>query len=63
MMLNTDMELGYDIDVDNTGEGTQCKIGNGQLRCSRSSTYNLVAIYANVRESYKCYSSINIIKL
>ena len=29
-MLNTDMELAYDIDVDNTGKGTQCKIGNGQ---------------------------------
>ena len=65
MMLNTDMELAYDIDVDNTGKGTQCKIGNGEdeSRCSKSSTHTFVAIYANVREYHTCFSSIIIIKL
>ena len=28
MLLNTDMQLGYDIDVDNYGFGTQCIVGN-----------------------------------
>ena len=63
MMLNTDMEIMYDIDVDNFKNGTQCVIGtdpsiNQQIVCSshghkrqscpKSSTANLVAIYAKV---------------
>ena len=63
MMLNTDMEIMYDIDVDNFKNGTQCVIEtdpsiNQQIVCSshrdkrhacpKSSTANLVAIYAKV---------------
>ena len=60
MLLNTDMELAYDIDVDNTGNGTQCKIGNAQdqPRCSNSSTHIYVASYANVREKHTCLMNI-----
>lgn len=62
-MLNTDIELAYDIDVDNTGKGTQCVIGNrlernrfffkkkkgnGPQQCKEAATKNLVATYARV---------------
>ena len=49
--MNTDLELAYDIDVDNKGNGTQCEIGNDtkeQLSCPIASTMELVEIYAKV---------------
>ena len=62
MMLNTDIELAYDIDVDNTGNGTQCIIGNSEdklLRekrkesiCRKSNTHSYVALYAKVRDVF-----------
>ena len=51
-MLNTDIELAFDIDVDNTGKGTQCVIGNvrrrGRQPCKEAPTKKLVDIYARV---------------
>ena len=68
MMLNTDIELAYDIDVDNTGNGTQCVIGEvaevgqgsitprpGNVRstpCTEADTKNLVASYAGVNSVF-----------
>ena len=54
-MLNTDMELAYDIDVDNTGSGTQCVIGGGQTPCEKADTKNLVATYAGVGKTFVIY--------
>ena len=50
MMLNTDMELAYDIDVDNY-RGTQCsKNGDEEAMagCKRSTSYDTVVSYARV---------------
>ena len=65
MMLNTDIELAYDIDVDNTGNGTQCIIRSSEdklLRvkgkesiCRKSNTYSYVALYAKVSEHFFVY--------
>ena len=46
-MLNTDVELVYDIDVDNYGAGTTCTIPS---TCAEASTKSLVAAYANVSQ-------------
>ena len=53
LMLNTDMELVYDIDVDNFGDGTDCTVVVGgdetdTSACSIASTASLVQTYANV---------------
>ena len=51
MLLNTDLELAYDIDVDNEGSGTQCKIQKvvtPQHTCPIANTKSLVEKYANV---------------
>jgi hypothetical protein len=50
-LLNTDIELAYDIDVDNSGSGTQCLMGvaaDGATddACSEATTKDLVATYA-----------------
>ena len=47
LMLNTDVELVYDIDVDNYGAGTTCTI---PLTCAEASTKSLVDSYANVSQ-------------
>ena len=62
-MLNTDMELAYDIDVDNFGDGTDCEVVVGYqpdneanscvctsqpTNCNSAETFELVQIYANV---------------
>ena len=62
-MLNTDMELAYDIDVDNFGDGTECEIVVGYrpddeanscvctsqpTNCISAETFDLVQTYANV---------------
>jgi len=44
LMLNTDVELIYDIDVDNYGAGTTCTIPS---TCAEASTKSLVESYAN----------------
>ena len=60
-MLNTDIELAYDIDVDNTGSGTQCVIGKGlsvrkrSAPCEKADTKNLVATYAGVGKTFVIY--------
>ena len=46
-MLNTDVELVYDIDVDNYGAGTTCTIPNS---CPEAATKSLVEAYANVSQ-------------
>ena len=49
LMLNTDVELVYDIDVDNYGNGTTCKMNAGSDHaCAESSTKALVESYASV---------------
>ena len=48
-MLNTDVELIYDIDVDNYGAGTKCTIPS---TCAEASTKSLVESYANVRTNW-----------
>ena len=53
LMLNTDMELVYDIDVDNFGDGTDCTVVVGgdetdASACSIASTASLVQTYADV---------------
>ena len=49
MLLNTDMELAFDIDVDNTGHGSLCTPGGDQINgCPEASTRSLVAAYATV---------------
>ena len=53
LMLNTDMELVYDIDVDNFGDGTDCNVVVGgdetdASACSIASTASLVQTYADV---------------
>ena len=63
MMLNTDMELAYDIDVDNSGNGTKCvipsqdkkrtkskQINFGTINCPVAVTKKLVTMYAKVRK-------------
>ena len=57
MMLNTDMELVYDIDVDNFGVGTECNIVVGGdttdgSACSISDTASLVQTYADVNTTF-----------
>ena len=47
LMLNTDVELVYDIDVDNYGAGTTCTIPS---TCAEASTKSLVESYANVSQ-------------
>merc|ERR1711962_1361087 len=50
MMLNTDMALAYDIDVNNTGDGTQCQIFKDfdrQGSCSTADTWSFVKLYSN----------------
>ena len=62
-MLNTDMELAYDIDVDNFGDGTTCEVVVGYVEddessscvcssqpsnCNSAETFELVQTYANV---------------
>ena len=62
-MLNTDMELAYDIDVDNFGDGTDCEVVVGYqpdneanscvctsqpTNCNSAETFELVQTYANV---------------
>ena len=50
LMLNTDVELVYDIDVDNYGNGTTCKMNAASDHaCAESSTKGLVESYASVR--------------
>ena len=54
MMLNTDIELAFDIDVDNQGAGTTCEIparssGMKFGECPEAKTLDLVKVYANVR--------------
>ena len=56
MMLNTDVELAFDIDVDNQGAGTTCEIPsrNSGMKigvCPEAKTMDLVKVYANVRYS------------
>ena len=52
MLLNTDMELAYDIDVDNAGVGTQCLIPFDAITqdidniCNEASTKQWVDLYA-----------------
>ena len=63
LMLNTDMELAYDIDVDNFGDGTTCEVVVGYVEddessscvcssqpsnCNSAETFELVQTYANV---------------
>ena len=49
LMLNTDVELVYDIDVDNYGNGTTCKMNAASDHaCAESSTKGLVESYASV---------------
>ena len=53
VMLNTDMELVYDIDVDNFGEGTECTVVVGGdttdvNACAIADTATLVQTYADV---------------
>jgi hypothetical protein len=61
IMLNTDMELAYDIDVDNSGSGTKCmipsheektkksnQITSGTINCPVAVTKKLVTMYAKV---------------
>ena len=53
LMLNTDLELVYDIDVDNFGDGTDCTVVVGgdetdASACSIASTASLVQTYADV---------------
>ena len=48
-MLNTDVELVFNIDVDSTGSGTQCILG---FNCEAAGTKNLVATYARVRKLF-----------
>ena len=50
MMLNTDMELYYDIDVDADKGTTTCSIvaTDDLPACSRSATADLVDLYATV---------------
>ena len=49
LMLNTDVELVYDIDVDNYGNGTTCKMNAAsEHACAESSTKRLVESYASV---------------
>ena len=62
MLLNTDMELLYDIDVDNAGKGTQCVIplfdtesekkGVDRPFCKPANTKNLVEVYARSEEFF-----------
>ena len=47
MMLNTDIELYYDIDV-NAYEGTTCSATDGLSACTKADTANLVGLYASV---------------
>jgi len=52
LMLNTDLELVYDIDVDNFGDGTDCTVVVGgdetdASACSIASTASLVQTYAD----------------
>ena len=49
LMLNTDVELVYDIDVDNYGNGTTCNMNAASDHaCAESSTKGLVESYASV---------------
>ena len=53
LMLNTDMELAYDIDVDNFGDGTTCHLIERSRetdinQCEIADTFDLVRTYANV---------------
>ena len=51
-MLNTDMELAYNIDVDKL-KGTKCVIGNHGPGnpCARSDSFERVEAYAKVSKS------------
>ena len=54
MMLNTDIELAFDIDVDNQGAATTCEIPSRSSglkfgKCPEAETMDLVKVYANVR--------------
>ena len=59
-MLNTDMELAYDIDVDLVA-GTTCVLGDAIERetgvvgtdCTKATTYDLVKTYADVMTNLK----------
>ena len=62
MFLNTDMELLYDIDVDNAGTGTQCTIPlfesekdkialDGKL-CKEAASKRYVVTYAHNEERF-----------
>jgi len=53
MFLNTDIELVYDIDTDNSGDGTTCTISSSQTDstvdyCSESDMRSTVKTYAEV---------------
>ena len=59
LMLNTDVELVYDIDVDNYGNGTTCKMNAGSDHaCAESSTKALVESYASVSLAHIYRSNI-----
>ena len=67
IMLNTDMELPYDIDVDNSGSGTKCVIRSQEEKskqitfrttnCPVAATKKLVTMYAKV---WKCSITIDV---
>ena len=57
LLLNTDLELIFDIDVDNTGHGTQCipsthRVPAGRQKCKEAPTKNLVETYAFVSKLF-----------
>ena len=63
-MLNTDIELVFDIDIDNAGQGTQCvpKMGATQ-QCKVAPTKKLVEDYAFVsRLVYAKYNKLFLIE-
>ena len=55
MLLNTDMELAFDTDVDNTGNGSRCRVGGrqGHPPCPEVSNRNLVGTYADVSQCFE----------
>lgn len=57
MFLNTDIELVYDIDTDNSGDGTTCTISSSQTDstvdyCSESDMRSTVKTYAEDEEAW-----------
>ena len=51
MMLNTDFEVFYELDLDDDSQA-QCDVQSDALTCQKSETYDIAAQYAEVRFSH-----------